>query len=363
MHKIEVKLDGGGYDILIGKGLLGDLWSLVPSEMQPSRIMIVTNPSVDALYGDTLREALAPLGCDVVTDVIPEGEEWKTLETVVKLFDRMVEARLDRGSLVVVLGGGVVGDIAGFAAATYMRGIPFAQVPTTLLAQVDSSIGGKTGVDHPKGKNLIGAFHQPVRVCIDPAALASLPEEQMRNGMAEVIKYGVIADESLFALLERHAASLGRLDEGTLEDVIRRCCQIKARIVQQDVRETTGLRAILNYGHTIGHAVESVTGYTRFSHGEAVSIGMVAAAGIATRMELLDVEAASRQKALLEAAGLPTSLSGVEPGHILEAMLTDKKAVGGNVRFVLPMAIGRVMVKDSVPTEIALQALVGLGDS
>ena len=363
MHKIEVKLDNAGYDILIGRGLLGDLSALVPSETQPSRIMIVTNPSVDVLYGDTLREALGPLGRDIVTDVLPEGEEWKTLDTVAKLIDRMVNARLDRKSLLVVLGGGVVGDIAGFAAATYMRGIPFVQVPTTLLAQVDSSVGGKTGVDHPLGKNLIGAFYQPVRVCIDPVTLASLPDEQMRNGMAEVIKYGVIADESLFVLLERHASSLGRLDDGTLEDVIRRCVQIKARIVQQDERETTGLRAILNYGHTIGHAVESVTGYTRFSHGEAVSIGMVAAAGIAERMELLDAEAAARQKALLEAAGLPTGLSGVEPGRILEAMLTDKKAVGGAVRFVVPLSIGRVMVKDSVPTEIVEQALGELGGS
>ena len=363
MHTIEVQLAGGGYDILVGRGLAADLSALVPSDAEPSRILIVSNPSVDSLYGDTLREALEPMECEVLTEVVPEGEEWKTLETVERLYDRMVEARLDRKSLMVVLGGGVVGDLAGFAAATYMRGIPFVQVPTTLLAQVDSSVGGKVGVDHPLGKNLIGAFYQPIRVCIDPDMLASLPEEQLRNGMAEVIKYGIIADESLFALLERHSESLPELDDAVLEDVIRRCCQIKARVVQQDEHETTGLRAILNYGHTIGHAVESVTRYTRFSHGEAVSIGMVAAAKMATAMELITPEVEARQKALLKSAGLPIGISGIEPGHIIEAMLTDKKAVGGQARFIVPLAIGQVVVKDNVPPDIVEQALHELGDS
>jgi 3-dehydroquinate synthase len=363
MHTIEVQLKDGRYDIFVGRGLLSDVSALVPSGAEPTRILIVTNPSVDSLYGDALRETLGPIECEVLTESVPEGEEWKTLQTVHKLYDRMVEARLDRQSLMVVLGGGVVGDLAGFAAATYMRGIPFVQVPTTLLAQVDSSIGGKVGVDHPLGKNLIGAFYQPVRVCIDPVLLASLPEEQVRNGMAEVIKYGMIADESLFALLERHSHSMPALDDTVLEDVIRRCCQIKARVVQQDVRETTGLRAILNYGHTVGHAIESATGYTRFTHGEAVSIGMVAAAKMAVAMKLISTEVEDRQRALLESAGLPTRFSDIEPGHIIEAMLTDKKAVGGRARFVVPMAIGRVVVKDNVPTEIVEQALRELGGS
>jgi 3-dehydroquinate synthase len=363
MHTIEVQLEGAGYNILVGRGLLAELTALVPSSIEPSCVLIVTNPSVDSLYGDTLREALKPTGCEVLTEVIPEGEEWKTLDTVDKLYDRMVEARLDRKSMLMVLGGGVVGDLAGFAAATYMRGIPFVQVPTTLLAQVDSSIGGKVGVDHPLGKNLIGAFYQPVRVCIDPALLVSLPEEQVRNGMAEVIKYGIIADESLFALLERHSQSMPGLDDALLEDVIRRCCQIKARVVQQDVLETTGLRAILNYGHTVGHAIESVTGYTRFTHGEAVSIGMVAAAKIAVAMELISAEVEDRQKALLGSAGLPTRFSNIEPGQIIEAMLRDKKAVGGQARFIIPMAIGRVVAKDNVPTEIVEQVLRELGGS
>jgi 3-dehydroquinate synthase len=363
MHTIEVQLEGGGYDIRVGRGLLSDLSALIPSGIEPSRILIVSNPSVDGLYGDTLRKTLDPVECEVLTEVVPEGEEWKTLETVNKLYDRMVEARLDRKSLMVVLGGGVVGDLAGFAAATYMRGIPFVQAPTTLLAQVDSSVGGKVGVDHPLGKNLIGAFYQPVRVCIDPAVLSSLPEEQVRNGMAEVIKYGMIADESLFVLLERHSQSLPGLDDVALEDVIRRCCHIKARVVQQDERETTGLREILNYGHTVGHAVESVTGYTRFSHGEAVSIGMVAAAKIARAMHLISPEVETRQKELLKSAGLPVGISGVEPGHISEAMQTDKKAIGGQARFIVPLAIGQVVVKDNVPANIVEQALRELGDS
>lgn len=363
MHKIEVQLEGGGYDIVVGRGLLARLPELLPSHIEPSGVFTVTNPSVDSLYGDTVREALSALDCEAVTEVIPEGEEWKTLETVEKLIDRMVEARLDRKSLLIVLGGGVVGDIAGFAAAIFMRGIPFVQVPTTLLAQVDSSIGGKVGVDHSLAKNLIGAFYQPALVCIDPAVLASLPEEQVRNGMAEVVKYGMIADEGMFALLERHSKSLSALDDAVLEDVIRRCCHIKARIVQQDVRETTGLRAILNYGHTIGHAVESVTGYTRFSHGEAISIGMVAASRIAGIMGLVSEDTEKRQSQLLSDAGLPTVLKGVEPGRVMEAILLDKKAVGGRARFVLPLAIGRVVVKDNVPAGVVEQALSEIGGS
>ena len=361
MHKIEVGLESGGHDILVGRGLLGQLGELLPPSIRPTRVLIVTNPSVDKLYGDELRSALEPLDCKVLTDALPEGEEWKTLETVEKLVDRMVEARMDRRSLIVVLGGGVVGDIAGFAAAIYMRGIPFVQVPTTLLAQVDSSIGGKTGVDHAQGKNLIGAFYQPALVCIDPAVLASLPKEQTRNGMGEVIKYGMIADESLFSLLERHSGSMPVLEDAVLEDVIRRCCQIKARVVQQDERETTGLRAILNYGNTIGHAIEAVTGYTQYSHGEAVSIGMTAAAKISRKMELLDAEVEERQSRLLKAAGLPTTLSKISSSvgaeAIMNAIIMDKKTVGGKARFVIPLAVGRVIVRDGIAHEIVEEAL------
>ncbi len=352
MNKIRVELENGGYDICVGDGILRELPDMLAPLVEPSRNLIVTHPSVDKLHGDTLRRILSSCKGDVLLETIPEGEEWKNLQTVEGLLDRMVELRLDRKSLLFAFGGGVVGDIAGFAAATFMRGIPYVQVPTTLLAQVDSSIGGKVGVDHPKAKNLIGAFYQPVLVCIDPSVLASLPDSQVRNGMAEVIKYGIIADESLFSLLERHADSLPSLEGGVLEDVIKRCCQIKARIVQQDIHETTGLRMILNYGHTIGHAIESASGYTHYSHGEAISVGMMAASKIARIMELASEETEARQKALLSAAGLPTTLKGIDRGRLLEAVALDKKAAGGKNRFVVPLTIGRAVVRENIPADV-----------
>jgi 3-dehydroquinate synthase len=357
MHKIRVDLERDGYNIFVGYGIISDLAELISPLLKPSRVMVVTNPSIDELHGVTVREALAQLHCDVALETIPDGEQHKNMATVERLLDKMVGARLDRSSLLVSLGGGVVGDIAGFAAAIYMRGIPYVQVPTTLLAQVDSAIGGKVGVDHPLAKNMIGAFYQPLLVCIDPAVLSSLPDKHVRNGMAEVIKYGVIADEGLFGLLERHSNSLERLDAGLLEDVIKRCCQIKARIVQQDVRETTGLRSILNYVHTIGHAIESVTDYKRFSHGEAVAIGIMASSKIARILKLLPEEAEKRQNQLLIAAGLPTTLSGVGSQSIIEAIKLDKKASAGQNKFVLPRSIGRVVVKENIPPETIELAL------
>ena len=362
MQKIRVQLENNGYDIVVGSGIILELPELIKPLVKPSHVLIVTNPSIDRLYGETVREALKPLQCEALTEAIPEGESHKNMTTVEKLLDRMVEARLDRASLIVSLGGGVVGDIAGFTAAIFMRGIPYIQVPTTLLAQVDSSIGGKVGVDHAHGKNLIGAFYQPILVCADTEVLASLSESHIRNGIAEIIKYGVVADEGLFALIERQPQLLLELENnGLLTDVIKRCCQIKARIVQQDMRETTGLRSLLNYGHTIGHAVEAATGYRRFSHGEAVSIGMVAAAKIARLMKLMPEEVEKRQENLLSAVGLPTKLSGVEKRAIIEATRLDKKATAGKNRFIVPMAIGRVVVKDGVPLEIIEQALDEIG--
>jgi 3-dehydroquinate synthase len=357
MHKIRVELEYNAYDIFIGAGALAELPRLLGPLHEPTSIIIVTHPSVDKLYGDALRTALEGFCCKIVTEVLPEGEEWKNLQTVEKLIDRMVDAGLDRKSLLVAFGGGVVGDIAGFAAAIFMRGIRYVQAPTTLLAQVDSSIGGKVGVDHPLGKNLMGAFYQPLLVVADPTVLVSLPEREVRNGMAEVIKYGVIGDESLFTLLERHTRTLPALGRGVLEDVIKRCALIKARIVQQDERETAGLRVILNYGHTIGHAVEAVTGYTRFSHGEAVSIGMTAAARIARKLGMVSEDVETRQRNLLSAAGLPTGLAGIDTKGVVQATLLDKKAVGGKTKFILPLAIGRVVVRDAVPNGIVQEAL------
>jgi 3-dehydroquinate synthase len=363
MHTISVQLENGGYDILVGNGTMHQLAEALAPLVQPSRIIVVTNPSVGRFYAEPLQGLLRLLDAEVLVETIPEGEESKTLQTVERLLDRMVELRLDRNSLLVVLGGGVVGDVAGFAAATFMRGIPYAQVPTTLLAQVDSSIGGKVGVDHPRAKNLIGAFYQPLLVCIDPSVLATLPELQVRNGMAEVIKYGMIADESLFALLERQAASLPLLEGNVREDVIKRCCQIKARIVQQDPHENTGLRMILNYGHTVGHAIEAVSAYARFSHGEAVSMGMMAAAKIARITELISEDIELRQKKLLSAAGLPTGMTGIDRGRLIETLVLDKKATRGKNRFVVPLAVGRAVVRENIPTDVLERALDELMDA
>lgn len=364
MHSIHVDLGFEKYDIFVGSGVIKELSSFIRTLLRPSSIMIISNTTVAMLYGEAVRQALLPLQCEIFDESIPDGEEHKNMRTVEKLIDSMIRSRLDRKSLIVSLGGGVVGDITGFAAAIYMRGLPYVHVPTTLLAQVDSSVGGKVGVDHPLGKNLIGAFYQPLLVCTDTDVLQTLSEEQFRNGLAEIIKYGVITDETLFALLERHAPVIQELEDGVLIDIIKRCCQIKARIVQQDVKEMTGLRSILNYGHTVGHAIESVTGYTRYTHGEAVSIGMTAAARIAGLLNVAPQTLLERQGSLLSAVGLPVSMDGVKASRLMEAMQLDKKSAGGKLRFVVPLAIGRGTLKENVPLELIERALreVGAGE-
>jgi 3-dehydroquinate synthase len=361
MHKIHVDLGSESYDIAVASGIIRRMADLLRPLVKPSRIMIISNPTVFRLYGELVQESLLPLQCEVVNQLIPDGEEHKNLDTVENLLDAMVEARLDRKSLIIGLGGGVVGDIAGFVAAIYMRGLSYAHAPTTLLAQVDSSIGGKVGVDHKLGKNLIGAFHQPVIVCTDPDVLSTLSERQYRNGLAEIVKCGVIADEGLFSLLERRPGVIREIENGILTDTIKRCCQIKARIVQQDVRETTGLRAILNYGHTVGHAIESVTNYSRYNHGEAVAVGMAVAAKIAVSIKLAPLELEERQERLLVSVGLPTRVEKVSAEHLLEAMRLDKKASGGKPKFVLPIAIGRGIIKENIPQEVVERALREVG--
>jgi 3-dehydroquinate synthase len=361
MQKIHVDLGSESYDIFVRGGIIKELSNLVRPLIAPSRVMIISNTTVSALYENSVRQALMPLQCDILSEAIPDGEEHKNMVTVERLLDKMIQARLDRQSMVVSVGGGVVGDIAGFTAAVYMRGLPYVQVPTTLLAQVDSSIGGKVGVDHRLGKNLIGAFYQPLLVCTDPDALRTLPEEHFCNGLAEVIKYGVIADEKLFALLEKQAAGVQKTEDGVLTDIIKRCCQIKARIVQQDVRETTGLRSILNYGHTVGHAIEAVTEYTRYTHGQAIAIGMAAAAKVAGLLKLPPQTLEERQERLLTSVGLPVRLQGVKFERLVEAMLLDKKARGGKLKFVVPVAIGRGTLKENVPPELIERALREVG--
>src|SRR5262245_18918241 len=280
------------------------------------------------VHGPTVIESLRSAGFDVAEILLPIGEEAKTLDVAWQAWDRLLESGCDRTSTVVALGGGAVGDLAGFVAATYMRGIHFVQVPTTLLAQVDASIGGKTAIDHPRAKNLVGAFHQPRFVLVDPAVLTTLPEADFRSGLAEVIKHGIVLDAAYFADLEACLPAVLRRDLPTLQRVVAGSCRIKAAIVERDEQEAE-LRHVLNYGHTIGHALESATGYSRWSHGEAVSLGIVAEARLAERLGIAKAGIAERQEKLLHAAGLPVRGLGAAPSVIIEALGRDKKARDG----------------------------------
>jgi 3-dehydroquinate synthase len=298
---------------------------------------------------DSLRQA----GFKVAVVTLPEGEEQKNLGSVATIYDRLVSERFERGSLLLALGGGVVGDMTGFAAATFLRGIPYVQVPTTLLAQVDSSVGGKTGVNHREGKNLIGAFHQPRLVLIDVAVLRSLPRRELTAGLAEAIKYGIIADPALFARLEAELENLLDLQMAPLSEVVADSCAIKAGVVEKDERESD-VRAVLNFGHTVGHALESLTGYGKFLHGEAVAIGMIQAAAISVRQGCCDRESFERIRRLVSKAGLPTEIpAGVEPRELIQRMETDKKSTEGNIKFVLCEGIGKTRFHSFAPAEIA----------
>lgn len=356
---IAVELPQQSYEIAIAPSGLAQLGTWMQPLKLGKKVLLVSNPMIFQRYGEAAIAALTAAGFQIATCMLPAGERYKTLSSIQKVYDTALDNRLERSSTIVALGGGVIGDMAGFAAATWLRGINFVQVPTSLLAMVDAAIGGKTGVNHPQGKNLIGAFHQPRLVLIDPQVLTTLPPREFRAGMAEVIKYGVIWDAGLFAQLE----SAKRLDqqryvsEELLQAILTCSCQAKAHVVSKDEKEA-GLRAILNYGHTIGHAVESLTGYRVVNHGEAVAIGMVAAGQIAVALEMWTGAESDRQQQLIEKAGLPTRLpAGLEIEAILSALQTDKKVEAGRVRFVLPIKIGEVTVTDQAPAEVIRQVL------
>ena len=368
---IAVELGEKSYPIVIGAGSLSQLGPLLLEQgIKPgTKVLLVTNPVVDLNYGTPCRASLAAAGFQVSSLVIEAGEDQKTAATVALIHDAAFAAKLERGSLIVALGGGVVGDMAGFAAATWLRGIAVVQVPTTLLAMVDAAIGGKTGVNHPGGKNLIGAFHQPRLVLIDPSVLATLPVQEFRAGMAEVIKYGVIGDGELFAALEAAAlkdssgdgglASREALGETLLQTLVERSAAAKAKVVAADEREG-GLRAILNYGHTLGHCVETLSGYGTYLHGEAVGLGMLAAGALSRHLGLWSAEEESRQRALIASAGLPLSWPPLDPEAVLACLQGDKKVRQGKVRFVLPTAIGRVEIRDDIDPELIRQVLAEL---
>jgi 3-dehydroquinate synthase len=339
--EIVVGLGDRSYPIVLGHGVLAETGVWLKEVAPPGRCALVTNPTVGALYADTVIRSAAAAGFEPVRIDVPDGEEHKNLASLARIYDGLVDAALERNSPLLALGGGVVGDLAGFAAATYLRGIPYLQLPTTLLAQVDSSVGGKTGIDHPRGKNLIGAFYQPRAVLIDLATLRTLPRRQLLAGFAEVVKYGAILDAELFAFLEQELAQVLALDSAVLQHVVRRCCELKAQVVERDERES-GERAVLNFGHTIGHALESVTGYTRFLHGEAVAIGMVAEARVSAALGLCRPEVVERLRALLERAGLPVELpADIDSEKLAGAIELDKKVRGGKVKFVALEALGR----------------------
>jgi 3-dehydroquinate synthase len=307
---------------------------------------VVTNPTVNALYGRRVLASLKDAGFTAMPVEVPDGEQYKTLDWANAIFTALLINAFDRRTPLVALGGGVIGDLTGFAAACYMRGAPFIQVPTTLLAMVDSSVGGKTGVNHPLGKNMIGAFHQPKLVLMDLDTLATLPKEEFLSGMAEVIKYGVIWDRELFDFLGRNREKIMAREEGPLGHIIRRSCEIKADVVSKDEREG-GLRAILNFGHTVGHAVETLSDYAS-RHGEAVAMGMVCAAKLSHRAGFCEAKVPERVEKLIADYGLPTGLSAMKErpaaARIMDAIQVDKKAEGGTVRFVLPKKIGEVVV-------------------
>ncbi len=339
MDRLDVGLGERSYPIFSGKGLLGEIGRSCKDLGLGGIVAVVTNPTVGALYYAVVRDSLLLSGFAVHLIEIPDGEEYKNIETLNVIYDRCVEFGLDRGAFIIALGGGVVGDMAGFAAATYLRGIPFVQVPTTLLAQVDSSVGGKTGVNHPQGKNLIGAFYQPRLVLIDVAVLATLPEQEFLSGLAEIVKYGVVLDRELFEYIETHGDKLMERNYDSLLHIIRRSCAIKASVVEKDERET-GLRAVLNYGHTLGHAVETLAGYGHYKHGEAVAIGMVQAARFSEQSGYSCNGETERIVALLKRFGLPVELPKFLASEYSDALLHDKKVREGGLNFVFNKGIG-----------------------
>lgn len=350
MKIINVDLEGKGssldrsYQILIKRGLIEEVGPRLLELGVGKRAALITNPTVMGLYGNDLMKSLESAGFGVVVIEMPDGEEFKNLGEASKVYDRLVQEKLDRSSPVVALGGGVVGDLAGFVAATYLRGVPYVQVPTTLLAQVDSSVGGKTAVNHPMGKNLIGSFYQPKLVIIDPDVLSTLDERDVRTGLAEVVKHGIIRDKDYFEFLELKAKKiLGLAHE--IEEAIERSCEIKASVVSEDEREA-GVRAILNFGHTFGHAIEAVAGYSTYRHGEAVSMGMLMAAGFSAELGLCDATLVDRIKGLLDSLGLPTGVPKLSPDDILDSIFLDKKVMAGRVRFVLLKGLGEVVIEE-----------------
>jgi 3-dehydroquinate synthase len=351
MQTLTVNLGERSYPILIGSGLLRSP-TLLASHIPAGELLLISNTVVAPLYAERLKSALP--GRRMIELILPDGESHKTLATASRVFDVMMANHLGRDAVILALGGGVVGDLAGFVAACYQRGIDFVQLPSTLLADVDSSVGGKTAVNHPGGKNMIGAFHQPRAVIIDTDLLASLPERELRAGLAEVIKYGLIWDAQFFSWIEAHIEAILARDGAALTHLIHRSCEIKAEIVSRDEREQ-GERALLNFGHTFGHAIEAATGYSQWLHGEAVALGMVIAADMSRRLGQMTADEQQRLLALLQRAGMPVGPPQIGAGRAFHYMRVDKKVKSGRVRLVLLRGIGAAAVSGDY-ADAALEA-------
>jgi 3-dehydroquinate synthase len=350
MKKIRVKLGQNGYYIHIGADLLAQTGHLLKELGFNGKAVIITNPTVKNLYGISLRQSLIGNGFKTALLEVPEGEEYKSLDTAGRLYNELTEFGAERSTPVLALGGGVIGDVAGFVAATYMRGVPLVQLPTTLLAQVDSSIGGKVAVNHKQLKNEIGAFYQPRIVITDITTLQTLPPVELTSGLSEIIKYAIIKDKDFFTYLEEHLESIRALDEKSLEYIVAVSARIKAEVVEKDEKDL-GLRNILNFGHTLGHAIESVSDF-KISHGQAVAMGMMVASGIANEIGVLENTCVVRIRKLLKRAGLMTKVPKLDLNQVLESAMHDKKVTGGKIRFVLPRGIGEVYITDEVNIKV-----------
>ncbi|MEQ1517793.1 MAG: 3-dehydroquinate synthase [Usitatibacteraceae bacterium] len=348
---LRVSLGQRTYPILIGESLLADIGAITPFLPAP-RVVLVTNTTLYPLHGEAFASSLRRHDLDVLTICLPDGEKHKDWHALNQIFDALLEHACDRSTTLIALGGGVIGDITGFAAATYQRGVPLIQVPTTLLAQVDSSVGGKTAINHPRGKNMLGAFYQPLLVLADTETLKTLPEREYRSGLAEVIKYGIGLDAAFFAWLESNIDALNKRDARMLAYAIKRSCEIKAEIVAADERETAkdGGRALLNLGHTFGHAIETALGYGVWLHGEAVACGMALAIRLSQQLGMLEPASARRTLALLGSAGLPIAMPGIASEIMLSHMIRDKKNEGGAIRLILLKGIGEAYTTSSVST-------------
>lgn len=355
MKEIKVRLGSNSYEIYIGSGILEQAGQQLREKGFGGSLVIISNPSVQGLYGDALKQNLTREGFKVIILPVPDGEEQKSLEAAGRLYQELTDCYTERTTPILALGGGVIGDLAGFVAATYLRGVPLIQMPTTLLAQVDSSIGGKVAIDHGQLKNKIGTFYQPKLVISDIAILKTLDPKILSDGLAEVIKYAVIRDRELLGYIENNLDKIKSLDEGVLEEIVFRSAEIKAEIVEKDEKDL-GIRAILNYGHTVGHAIESVSDF-KVEHGMAVALGMLAAAKISNKMGILDKSELLRLNSLIQRAGLPTTMPDLKVEGIIEAIKHDKKVLRGKVRFVLLKSLGSAFITDEVNLSLVKQIL------